>query len=80
MFYLIEPWGWHNTEYLLGKVMSGMFEIAFKGKKAFPPKNFMRDLADIDTTPSMTPEELSEYRKAHKEEIIAQAKRDMGIK
>lgn len=80
MFYLIEPWGWQNTEYMLGKIVSEMFTLASKGKKSFAPIDFMRNLSEIETEPDMTPEELSEYRKTHREEIIAAAKRDMGIK
>lgn len=78
LFYLIEPWGWHNTEYMLGKIVSSLFDIAARGKKSFRPKQFMRELAEIGT--AMTPEEIKAYRLEHRDEIIAQAKRDMGVK
>jgi hypothetical protein len=78
LYYLVEPWGWHNTEYLTAKIEAALFEIATKGKKSFTPKQFMRDLTNVNVTPS--PEEIAEYRKTHRDELIAAAKRDMGIK
>ena len=79
LFYLLEPWGWQNTEYLVGKVMSGIFDIAAKGKKSFLPKQFMRDFYKDLTEP--TEAEIIKYRKEHsRDELIAMAKRDMGVK
>jgi hypothetical protein len=50
LFYLIEPWGWHNTEYLFGKLMSVI--AAFSGRtqkgKKISALDFMReDIAGI---------------------------------
>lgn len=45
LFYMIEPWGWQNLEYLFGKLMSVI--AAFSGRtqkgKNVSAKDFMRD-------------------------------------
>lgn len=86
LFYMLEPWGWPEQEYRLGRVLSEMFFIANHGKKNFTPKQFMRDMSeayklgdDFDIS-LMTREELKAYREEHRDELIAEAKQAFGAK
>lgn len=76
LYYLIEPWGWHNTEYLLGRLLAEIYHIASRGKQRFTPKQFMRELDKIELPP-----DLSGMTKDERKKYIREcAKRDFGIK
>jgi hypothetical protein len=85
LMYLLEPWGWEEQEYRFGKMLAEMWTIANKGKKQFKAIDFMRDMTKVyklyeDDIDDMTPEELKQYRKDHREELRAEAKRAFGVK
>jgi len=85
LMYLLEPWGWEEQEYRFGKTLAEMWTIANKGKKQFKAIDFMRDMKSVyklyeDDIDDMTPEELKQYRKDHREELQAEAKKAFGIK
>jgi len=44
LFYSLEPWGWHNTEYILGSILAMLANVN-RGKKgkAKKPTDFMRN-------------------------------------
>lgn len=44
-FYTLEPWGWHNQEYLFASIIAMLYNVN-KGKKqkAKTPADFMRDI------------------------------------
>lgn len=82
IYYLLEPWGWENLEYLAGSVLAMLYNVN-RGKKgkAKEPKHFMRDMEaallkqlkempDIDNMPN-------EEKREH---LIRQIKQDFGIK
>lgn len=81
LMYLLEPWGWEETEYQFAKLRSELWAIAHKGKKQFKAIDFMRDLTKwiFEVQPTdMTPEELKAYREEHRDELRAMAKRAFG--
>lgn len=80
LMYLLEPWGWQNQEYLVGKILSGMFYIANKGKKKFLPKDFMRDmLSYYEVKEVPTKEERDAYIDEHRDELRTEIKRQFGL-
>ena len=45
MYYMLEPWGWHNTEYLFGSVLAMLYNInRRKNDRARRPEDFMRNM------------------------------------
>jgi hypothetical protein len=75
LFYILEPWGYHNTEFLFGKLLAVLYTLASHDKTNYTAKQFMRDNTKIATEPDMsemTTEERHEY-------IIMRAKEAFGV-
>lgn len=81
LFYMLEPWGWQNDEYLTATITSRIYNVNCGKKKQRGAVDDMRNmqksvLEQLKPAPdlsAMTPED----RKAF---IIAAAKRDFGGK
>ena len=77
IFYMLEPWGWENEEYLSAAQIATQYNInRGKGKPAKQPKEFMRDLRKMILAEVQKPalETLS------REELIKIIKQDFGVK
>jgi hypothetical protein len=87
LFYMIEPWGWQNTEYLASAIMTTLLNLQVKKKDQKKPTHFIRDMAggilkqleaqrvqrkEQEKIASMTIEERREY-------LIPIIMHDMGV-
>jgi hypothetical protein len=77
LFYLLEPWGWHNDEYHAAVHMAMLYNINRGKGKAKEVKDFMRDmekqvLEQIQEMPDVT--------EMDRDELIRIIKKDFGIK
>jgi hypothetical protein len=88
LMYMIEPWGWHNTEYLVSEILAMLLNLKVKKKDQKQPSHFIRDIIGSifkqfekrkmqrkqqDMLDAMTPEERHDY-------WLPIVKRDMGVK
>lgn len=77
MFYLLEPWGWHDEEYRTASVLTMLYN-ANRGKgKPRKLTDFMRKMATAVLNELQQPPDLSQMSR---DEIVAMVKKDFGIK
>lgn len=79
LFYQIEPWG---TEYIISRLIAGMFNGSGRFKTYQEPEKFVRKLnfRVDEKSIGMTKEELKQYRKEHRDEIRMAVKSAFGVK
>lgn len=78
MFSLLEPWGWQNEEYHFAALMAMLYNTN-RGKKgkARDAKDFMRDMREAVLKELA---ETPDVNQIPREVLIAQIKKDFGIK
>jgi hypothetical protein len=88
LFYMIEPWGWVNTEQQVSRILAMLLNLKVKKNDRKQPSYFIRNVAndiinqieaqrmkqiELKRLDSMTREEKRAY-------LIPIIKRDMGVK
>jgi len=77
IYYLLEPWGWHNDEYYAALNLAMLYNINRGKAKVKEPKEFMRDMQGELLKQLKSERDITEMSK---DEIIKQVKKDFGIK
>jgi hypothetical protein len=80
LFYMLEPWGWHNEEYLMSMIVAMVHNIQVKPKSQRKQSYFIRDMKKlisekINSTPDTSEMTFEERREFTKNQVI----RDFGI-
>jgi hypothetical protein len=76
LFYLLEPWGWHNSEYHAAVNMAMLYNINRSKGKPKEVKDFFRDMPKeiLDQL-----KEAPDVNELSREDIIKRIKKDFGI-
>ena len=79
LFSLVEPFGWHNTEYAIASVMAMLYNVNRGKGKPKKTQYFMRDMVDLVITELNKKENELRTSELTREELIALIKKDFGI-
>ncbi len=82
LFYLLEPWGWHNEEFHAANLLTMLFNTNRGKGKAKDTKDFTRNMeqAILDVLKEqINPLEGMDFEQ-QREYLMKQIKKDFGIK
>lgn len=76
IFYMLEPWGWENNEYLTAALMALLYNMNRGEGKARKVSEFMRDM---ETEVLNELQEKPNIEDLPREKVIELIKKDFGI-
>jgi hypothetical protein len=81
-YYMLEPWGWENNEYLFGMLAARIYNNnVSKSKDAKDASAFMRDMDNLVLDALKEKPNLEDLPiEKRREVVIAAIKKDFGIK
>jgi len=76
LFYLLEPFGFENNEYLIAAILAMIYNVNRAKGKAKQPKDFMRNMLASLVKQIQQPSDITAIPR---EKLIRQIKKDFGI-
>jgi len=78
---MLEPWGWHNEEYLTAILLAKLHNVNSAKKRDMKnPSDFIRDMQEAVLKEVQSPMIIDDdITEEEKQKVIAQVKKDFGL-